>query len=337
MKILITSEYNSRNTYVKDIVDELRAYTDVETEVINFWKSDTFYDIIHIQWPEELFEWKTIIEEDLKKLIKRIKYLREKGSKIVLTLHNKIPHRSQTSFDEQLYKYLYNEADIIVNLGKYSCSFYPNKKNVVIYHPNYDKHIKIERLKPSNEITFLSFGNIRRIEEEQQIINGFLKAKIPNSKLIVSNSIIGKNPYYKEGKLSIKKWLYIIYLKRLRSKNILFINKKLNQDEINFYFNNADIIISPRIDNLNSGVVFLGFSFGKPVVGPNVGNIGEFLRMTNNPTFEPRNSNSVASALKNAIQNKNIGKQNSQFSKEFLNADKIAFEHYKLYQELSKA
>ena len=336
MKILITSEYESKNTYVKDIVDELRSYSKIDTEVINFWDSDIFYDIIHIQWPEELFKWKSVTENDIKNLQNRLQILRKKGSKIILTLHNKIPHRSQTSSDQNLYNFLYSEADAIVNLGKHSCNFYPNKKNVVIYHPNYEKHIKIKKSKISKENIFFSFGNIRHIEEEQQIIKGFLKSKIPNSKLIISNSMIGRNPYFKEGKLSLRKWLYIFYLRRLQKKNILFLNKKLNNEEINNYFNSADVVISPRIDNLNSGVVFMAFSFGKTVIGPNIGNIGEILQQTNNPTYKPQNIESIANAMKMAIDNKRIGEKNLKFSKTYLDPKIIAKQHYNLYLEILK-
>ena len=337
MRILISSQYDSKNTYVTDIVDGLKSYTDVICSISEFWESEENYDIVHLQWPEELFHWNTISKTDLQKIKDRFNYYKSSGTKLVATLHNEIPHRSKTDFEKELYNFVYNEVDAIVNLGNYSTSLFPNKKNVVIHHPNYDKHIKVDQKIRTSFTTFLSFGTIRTLEEESQIISGFIKANIKDSKLIIANSLVGKNPYFNEGKLSLRKWKYIFYLRRLQNQNIQLINRRLTDEEMNFYFNQADVVISPRIENLNSGVVFLGFSFGKPVVGPNIGNIGEFLTQTNNPTFEPKNPISIAAALKNALKEKNLGQENSKFSKTNLNADKIALEHYKLYQELKNS
>jgi hypothetical protein len=56
-------------------------------------------------------------------------------------------------------------------------------------------------------------------------------------------------------------------------------------------------VLIPRHEALNSGNVFLGFTFGKPVVGPDIGNIGEVLTLTGNPTFDPKCPRTVVDAL----------------------------------------
>ena len=335
MKILMCSQYNTQNTYVSDLIDELRNFAEVHTEVSTFWDSKEDFDVIHIQWPEELLGWVNIDKEKISALKKRITYYKSRNSKIVTTLHNATPHIDNI-YNKELYQYIYNETDVIVHLGAYSTRFYPYKKNVIIHHSNYEKHITIDDKKSSKEKKFFCFGKIRNPEEEQQIIDGFLAAKIPDSKLIISNSLLGKNPYYGEGKLSLRKWKYIWFLKKLKKRNIKLITAKIPKENINNYFNNASVIISPRINTLNSGVIYMALTFGKPVIGPDQGNIGEFLKTTNNPTFTPNDKTSIATAMQRALNSSNLGKENLTFSRKNLSARTIAEKHYQLYQNLSK-
>lgn len=330
MKILIPSLYSSGNTYVKDIVDELQKYTEIVTEVQNFWTSNAVYDVVHIQWPEELFHWRTVNSTDITHLKERLSYFKMRGTKVVATLHNHIPHRSSTH-DQELYDALYHSCDTIVNLGLYSTQLYPTIKNIIIPHPSYSKHFKDVKIhKKSNDIAFLSFGSIRSIEEELQIINGFISANIPNSRLIITNSIVKKNV----SSNILQSFKHRLYLRYLSKKNISLIPRKLRNDEIEKYFNNADIIISPRISNLNSGVVYMGFTFGKIVVGPAIGNIKEVLEQNGNPTFVPKDIQSVAKSFIEASKKLEIGAFNQKYSKAFLEPSKIALQHYNLYNNL---
>lgn len=335
MKILFTSEYNSLNTYVRDIVDELKGFFEVEIVTFpeNFWISTIDFDIVHIQWPEELFYWRSVTTEDVEKLNQRIIFLKNKGTKIVATLHNKIPHRKGTN-DSGLYQAVYENADAIIHLGKYSTSLYPSRNNVIIEHPNYNRHIKILK-KKTDKVRFVSFGGIRNEDEESQLIRAFLTAKIPNSELIISNSLMGKRQHFR--KIEIFSQLKQIWqIKRLQQKNIQLISGILPQNKVDELLNNADVIISPRQDNLNSGVIFLGFSYGKPVVGAAIGNMKEYLVINKNPMFIPHDINSFSEALKESLENEHLGKKNKVYSDMHLEPKSIAEKHLNLYKSLIK-
>lgn len=336
MTILFPSFYNSGNTYVKDIVDGLQAKAELVVETQNFWTSNLHYDVVHIQWPEELFNWREVNDEDISLLKKRIQYFKEKNTKIVATLHNSLPHRNHHN-DRALYETVYKNADAIVHLGKYSFSLYPEANNYCIPHPNYNSQISVTPKEAHKNIRFLSFGNIRKEEEEQQIIDAFLLLDNPNTELVITNSIAGKPKKFLKREI-LKKHAYNKRQKFLASKNISLIPKRLSQAEVNDYFNQADIIISPRIDSLNSGVIFMGFSFGKTVIGPNIGNMKEILEMNNNPTFTPRDINSIAQAMKKAVASfTETGQLNKAYSDTELSAEKIAEKHYELYKRLITA
>ncbi|MGL5233250.1 MAG: hypothetical protein ACRC8Z_00640 [Empedobacter falsenii] len=332
MKILLTSQYNSQNTYVKDIVDELKNNVEIVTEVQNFWTSNIRFDIIHIQWPEELFSWKKIEESDLISLENRLDYHKQKGTKLVVTLHNALPHRGH-ALDQKLYEMIYNTADAIVNLGEFSTHLFPRKKNVIIEHPNYSQYYKVQSTTSDKNI-FLSFGAIRKKEEEQLIVDAFIKAEIKNSQLIICNSLLGKNPYIHRKKDILKMYAYSFSLKKYKNKNIIFIPKRLSNKEVENYFNQAKVIISPRIDSLNSGVVYMGYTFGKVVVGPAVGNIKEVLECNNNPTYQPNDFESVVESFRKAIGNTTSAELNLRYTEEKCNPQLIAQKHFDLYNSI---
>lgn len=333
MKVLITSQYNSMNTYLKDIIDKLKDEVKIVSEPQNFWISDIDFDIVHIQWPEELFYWQKIKDEDLKHLKNRLNYFKSNGCKIVATLHNKIPHRKH-DIDQELYDIVYKSSDVIINLGNFSTRLYPLNYNKVIFHPNYSKHFNV---KPNliNKSLFLSFGKIRCVSEELQIINGYLTAKIPNSQLIVINSKIASERYYGYKNI-LKRLQKYLRIKKLNRRNIFLESKKLSATDVEELFNRASVIVVPRVDSLNSGVVFMGMTFGKPIVGPSVGNIKEFLELNGNPVFQPNDFSSIADALIKGINSLEIGAKNKVFSDEYLNPDLIAKQHLELYLNLLK-
>ncbi len=334
MRVLITSRYNSSNYYVRDLIDFLLREDNIEivSEPTNFWVSNIKYDIIHIQWPEELFNWNLVTASDIEKVNNRLTQLKDCGSKIISTLHNAIPHKNG-KYEEILYESIYRKSDAIINLGKNSSQLYPENNNFIIPHSNYALHYNIKSHK-NNIHTFISFGKIRNNIEEKQIIDAFLAADIPKSKLIITNSLIGKNPYFTRKKDYLKMLKYNFFLKSLRKKKIFLIPNRLSDQKIEELFNNADTVIIPRIDQLNSGVVFMGFTFGKTVIGPAIGNIKEFLEINNNPMFIPNDIVSISASMKKALTTVEKGSLNKDFSEKYLNPEDIAHQHFLLYKKL---
>ncbi len=54
-------------------------------------------------------------------------------------------------------------------------------------------------------------------------------------------------------------------------------------------------------DELNSGNITLGFTFGLVVLGRNGGDIGEILKETKNPVFDPADDKSIKIALNTSL------------------------------------
>jgi glycosyltransferase involved in cell wall biosynthesis len=108
-------------------------------------------------------------------------------------------------------------------------------------------------------------------------------------------------------------------------------------EEVQLFLRAADVLVIPREGVLNSGNVALGFTFGRVVVGPDEGVIGEVLRKTNNPVYEPGDAQVLSDALK-AVRNSDTrrGERNKAYAMEEMRWEKVASRHVDLYREVLK-
>jgi hypothetical protein len=76
----------------------------------------------------------------------------------------------------------------------------------------------------------------------------------------------------------------------------------VEESDAQHYLNAADVLFIPRFHVLNSGNVTLGMTFGRVVVGPDSWDVGELLRETGNPVFDPDRPETAARALDEAFR-----------------------------------
>jgi glycosyltransferase involved in cell wall biosynthesis len=351
LKVLIASSYTSKNAYVRTIVNGLKGLCEVNCSIEEFWSSDSRFDIVHIQWPEELFYWAPLSSDDLKKLQDRVRSWRERGAMIVLTRHNELPHKKH-ALDRELYEFIFSAADGVIHLGEYSRRILgkTDKANIVIRHPSYvedyisvDTHDSRKRLHlPTKGRMFLSLGQIRSTEESDFLIEAFLqfRKKSKGSFLVICNFLnparsisIRRNPFRRV----LAEVKFILNKNLLYLKGVIIDSGLLGMDEVNLYMNAADVVVVPRLNTLNSGVVYLGFTYGKPVVGPRIGNIREALEENENILFSPGNTAELVSCLRYATANvSKLGVYNKMLAEKFSAPEEIASQHLNFYLKLKE-
>ncbi len=344
MKILIACNL-SANPYLGQLVDGLIQNAIVDTVQAGtnlFWLGNTYgYDILHIQWPEVLFDQKEPDHDQLMYLEKTLDSWKSK-SHIVSTLHNEYRHYNDSAGYGRLYSMVYNKSDVIIHLGRISVDIFKNRyrdckyvKHVIIphgdssYYPNHcSKTDARKRLSiDENKFVCLSFGRIRHRREFEFIIKGFCKFSFKDKYLIIA------------GRMSWPKDPFINVYKLVQNKfgfHIKIYNGLISDYHLQYFFNAADVAIIPRLKVLNSGNVPLAFTFGKVVVGPDTGAVGEILKETGNPVFTPGNSTSLANALHRAatLDLKKKGEENKRYSAENWNWAKVAKQHIEVYSSL---
>lgn len=357
MKILIvyTAVSLFDNPFVRLLAENLRARGhEVDCSVPNFRHNPAVYDIVHLQWPEEVFGWKNPEPDEVDALERQLGMLREKGIPIVYTRHNSRPHHPNPLID-RAYRICERAADAVVHMGEYSLrefmAAYPDSKQrqVVIPHHIYEGYYNWDITReagrrtlgiPDDAFVVLSFGAFRHAEERRLVWGAFRRLEHPR-KLLVAPRFC---PCTLHGtKLRGLKRLanYAVYLGTHAAEGLFrcrITNPQpmIHDRELAYFLAAADVVFIQRTGILNSGNVPLGLSFGRVVTGPACGNIGGLLRETGNPSFDPADPASVDRALAEAARLSDAGKgdENRVYAREHFGTARITSLYEDLYQSL---
>lgn len=308
MNILIASDRrilrSKANPFVQVLIKGLVQHGHhVDCGLNEFWNDYSSYDLIYIQWPEVLFPTAQVTEKDTKKIALQLDKIRDAGVKTVHTCHNLHPHNNNRVIKEA-YDIVFSRMTAFHHLGSYSYDFmkerYIDKYHFIAPHPIFFDCKKSGPTKekarqllniPMDSKVLLCFGQFRNDGERALVYT--LKKHFPDIYMLCPRFVGGKlkrkNPF--------KILNYLFKSMIARSQGIHTTLPYINNEDVPNYFNAADVLLIQRNEILNSGNVPLGFSAGKVVVGPSVGNVGTILGETGNPTFKPNNENSLEKAV----------------------------------------
>jgi hypothetical protein len=284
VKVLVPQHRPER--FITEIIKSYETHVDVHTSFQNFWLNDGNYDIIHLHWPEYLFKWDVPTDTELLLLARVLKEWQQKGTKIVVTRHNYLPHRPNAERYVPLYNLIYKTVDAVIHMGQHSEQEYKerykelmphNQIQAQIPHPiftNYPHTITTEAARKAlgidqNTLVMLVFGSVRTAAEKNLILKAFGTIKQRNKLLLVPGWKFNK------GKEPIYRWKWF---KVKQSKKYRISQEFIPDEQVQYYFKAADFVFLPRVDTLNSGVPFLAAIFKTPIIGIDQGNIGEVLK-----------------------------------------------------------
>ncbi|MBR4264901.1 MAG: glycosyltransferase family 4 protein [Bacteroidales bacterium] len=334
--LAIVASRNELNSYIKEQYESLKEYFDVVWGLDFFWEENFYADYYLIHWPEYITNfYNKKFDSVLETIKERLISIKNNNSKLIGIYHNKFPHYNNTEGNRKLYETFYSMMDGVICLGYYSANYYKstyknfNTQITIIPHPCFNsipntisredarKNLSINK----DNFVILIFGSLRNKEEVKLFLRAFKDSNIKNKKLLV---VGGKIDHYSS---IIEKIYNKIYRFWHAGKNLIYIDRKVDDNELQKYFNASDVVFIPRTDTLNSGVVFMAFTFGKPVIGPSVGNITETLKDSGNILFNPNNRESIANALNLAsTSNLNeISQNNISLSKTIFSTQNIAY------------
>ena len=129
------------------------------------------------------------------------------------------------------------------------------------YIDYYNNTISIEVAKQKfnireNDFVYLYLGFIKPYKGIEILIENFNKLHIKKKKLIIAGNVLNKN-YFNE-----------IYTD---DKNIQFVNRFIENDELQYFYKAADVVVLPFNKVENSGSVILAMGFKKVIVAPKMG------------------------------------------------------------------
>jgi glycosyltransferase involved in cell wall biosynthesis len=214
-------------------------------------------------------------------------YYRLLGKKLIFTAHNvNIEERdARDSFLNRLsLRFMYALASHIFvhtermkrqlmenfSVGAAKISVIPFGINNIIPRSSLTREEARRRLRlDDDEKTILFFGNIAPYKGLDILIQALTRLKQEGSgpRLLIAGRIKNCQPYWDDILSMIDKY-------GLKDKIVTKI-QYIPDDEVELYYKSADLLILPYRYIFQSGVIFLSYSFGLPVVATDVGTLAE--------------------------------------------------------------
>lgn len=302
-------------------------------------------DIVHLHWPELLVKSRLadmsrvdeLTDDHFTSVLDSIRSYKEKGSRVIITVHNERPHIDGSGLFHDYYSDIYELCDGFIHLGKSSENIIRQqfqqivngKPHFVIPHGNYSlfpneltkEACRVRLNVNKHQKMLLSFGALRTERELNLGMESFHRASIPDSIYMM----VGKLPYPYKSQLKHYTARKKLFLYRLKNR-FRTVERVIPPDDVQIYLNASDLLIIPRFNTLNSGNVALGFTFGKVVIGPDYGVIGETLKETGNPVFDASRVDDVAKAIRSGFDLAELGKgeENKRFAENMMGWDMVA-------------
>lgn len=186
---------------------------------------------------------------------------------------------------------------------------------------------------PHERKIVLFFGQIKKVKGLDVLLEAlaFVSQKEPSLLLVIAGKVWKDD--FSEYENIIKQYGLEPYVEQ----RIGFINN----DDVPYYFNAADVIALPYKKIYNSGVLIRAMSFGTPVVASDFGPFKEFINDGENGyLFETENAESLAIKLQAMLDKEtsleSVSKAEKEFIKRNFSLSKIGKQYQELYQNILK-
>lgn len=228
------------------------------------------------------------------------------GKTVVYTAHNVLPHNSDNVYNKTIFYFIYHIADVLIVHTDFIKQRIVNEFKIksekieVVKHGVFSvkQNSMLDRKKARDILglrdidkTIIFFGNITYYKGLGILISAFSEClnEIVGLKLIIA------------GKVAIS---YKCELDRLLSdKNIkdsvITMFKYVSENEIEVLFKAGDVVVLPYLEASQSGVLFLSYAYGKPVIASDIGSFpDDIITGTTGYLFKKNDSLDLAHKIK---------------------------------------
>jgi hypothetical protein len=261
------------------------------------------YPVVWIHWPEALTEYRSPSASELETYRELLARYCQHGI-LVWTVHNLYRHCMQNDrgFND-LYNLVAHYADVQIHHGNHSVELVRERFGDsgavirVVGHGGYwnllgglcrdeaRKRLGVEK----HSKLLLVFGTLRDSQEYEIALH----AARAGWYVLITSPL----PYIRK-----RHRLQIWRQKWLASNRVRVLAKTVPDNEVDMVVKACDAVLIARKDCLNSGNVFLGMTFGRAIIGPNVGNVGEVLNLTGNWVFNPADKKDMRRVFREAYE-----------------------------------
>lgn len=310
MRTVLIPHHTQGNIYIRELG---RAYASLGWQPVygaeNLLECNLQPDLLHLHWPEELYRWRGegALASRVRQLKASVQRLKDAGVPVAWTIHNLAPHdHKDEELDREVYDWIATRADCIHHHCEHSRNLlaqrYPataQMRQIVVPHghylsyPNETSQQEARRKLgiPARARVLLQFGQIRGYKGLDLLLQAFDALKLERKFLLVAGQYSAPS-----GPNAWRERLGLAWRKRT-SSNFLLHGRSIDSDRIQDYVNAADAMVLSHTSGLNSGVAILGMSFGKPMVGPELGCLGWVLGQGPNLTYAPGDAKALTAAM----------------------------------------
>jgi glycosyltransferase involved in cell wall biosynthesis len=288
--------------------DNLNAFNGIDDRFFGIYKTVKKFqpDYLHFDWIQSYYErrrfWMTLMMLPTFMLqVIYIKYFTK--TQIVWTLHNILPHNvKHIKFHKWMRHWFGKQCkwirvfsgdsiqkatlELKLNINKFIVVPEGDYKNVYPNEISENKAREILNL-PPDSFVFLSLGYIKQYKGIEKLIEYF--SNVPNQKVEL---LIAGQGIDKEYVLRLKD-----KLKALENPNIRLRDTFISTDELQTYYNAADIVVLPFDKVENSGSAIMAMGFKKSILAPKMGVLKKRLSQQENLLYDD-----LQEGLKNAME-----------------------------------
>ena len=358
MRVLVANIPLPQNRFLVDLNQKIGRQTDLTHDEKLFWNCQGEFDVLHLHFPEYLTFLheeqyvRGLTDELIAETERRLRWWGSRA-KLIVTRHVLLPHDALKDPQwEKMYEVVYRNVHGVVHFASASVTEFQQRyqktafafgqpMHCVIPHHNYSSLPNtISRSEARRKLgvaddrhVMLVFGAIRNFEERDLILSTFNGLNVPRKMLLVSR--------WKE-QLAKVRWIRLKYW--LRDLNRLYYQLHpqyhfnygfVEEADTQVWLNAADVLFIPRLKVLNSGNITLGMTFAKVVVGPDSWDVGQLLRETGNPVFDPDRPATAIQAMERGFQlaaEQKVGPANQQLALGQWTAEQCAERYLDFFQ-----
>jgi len=265
---------------------------------------------VHLHWPEEHYRWshRGPPAERATRFLAQLDRLKSAGSRLIWTAHNLAPHdHPGDPLDRHVYQAVIARADVILHHCASSARALAARyrvpeeaRIVVVPHGHflaYPSTTTRERARrelgiAEDAFVYLHFGQVRAYKGITTLIEAFSGLDVPKKHLLVAGHYIA----FRAGSALVER----LRLLRLRhaTPHVTTALREVPEDEVQTFMAASDVLVLSHAAGLNSGVAVLGMSFGKVVIGPDLGCIAEALREGENLLYPASDVKALRHAMR---------------------------------------
>ena len=249
--------------------------------------------IIHVQWLKFNFIEGVLIAILIKLL----------GKKVIYTAHNPLPHNTDGLYFRTLFKLIYKiQSQLIVHTSyikdEISRQFGTNPQKIhVVPHGVYMKKMNPSVTKSTardslglskNAKVLLFFGYINEYKGFDVLVKAInLLDETAPLEIMVAGKV--QNGYEKA---------FESILKEKKSGKYVLLTEYVSEEKLELCFKAADVTVLPYKEASQSGVLFMSYSFGVPVIAPYLGGFpSDIIPNKTGYLFEPKNPVSLSKTI----------------------------------------